>query len=117
MGLGIKYLYQVTKDMATLKTEIRLELGLDDDPPANSQKAANFEQDQVIRERLEQAYEDEKAKSVISKKCQRIYHDILKSQDSELYEHLMANQVSPELQLMRWLRCVLSREFPAEMAL
>ena len=71
----------------------------------------------MIRERLEQAYEDEKAKSVISKKCSRIYHELLKSQDSEVYEHLMANQVSPELQLMRWLRCVLSREFPEEMTL
>ena len=29
----------------------------------------------------------------------------------------MANQVSPELQLMRWLRCVLSREFSEEMTL
>lgn len=45
------------------------------------------------------------------KKCSRVYHDILKGQDEQLYSHLMANQVSPELQLMRWLRCVLSREF------
>lgn len=29
----------------------------------------------------------------------------------------MSNQVSPELQLMRWLRCVLSREFKIEITL
>lgn len=45
------------------------------------------------------------------KKCNRIYHEFLKNIDSRLYQHLMRNQVSPELQLMRWLRCVLSREF------
>ena len=39
--------------MAALKAEVRQELGLADDAPANSQKAANFEQDQLIRERLE----------------------------------------------------------------
>ena len=36
MQFGIKYLYQVTKDMATLKKEICLQLNID--PPANSQK-------------------------------------------------------------------------------
>ena len=45
------------------------------------------------------------------KKCNRIYHEFLKNIDVRLYQHLMRNQVSPELQLMRWLRCILSREF------
>lgn len=35
----------------------------------------------------------------------------------ELYDHLMRNQVTPELQLMRWLRCVLSREFEPDATL
>ena len=78
LGLGIKYLYQVTKDMATLKKEICIEMGIDTDPPANTQKAANYEQDQLVRQKLEKAYEDEKSKSVISQKCSRIYHDLLK---------------------------------------
>ena len=65
----------------------------------------------MVRELLEKAYEEEKAKSVIGKKCSRIYHELLKGRDPELYDHLMLNQVSPELQLMRWLRCVLTREF------
>ena len=65
----------------------------------------------MVREMLEKAVDEEKAKSTIYKKCNRIYHEFLKKKDLELYEHLMENQVSPELQLMRWLRCVLSREF------
>lgn len=51
------------------------------------------------------------------KKCNRIYREFLKGIDNHLYSHLMSNQVSPELQLMRWLRCVLSREFKIEITL
>jgi len=115
MQFGVKYLYQVTKDMATLKAEICQKLNVDG--PANSQKNAVHQTDQMIREQLEQAYEEEKAKSVIVKKCTRIYHELLKGRDKILYEHLMNNQVSPELQLMRWLRCVLTREFDTDTVL
>ena len=48
------------------------------------------------------------------KKCNRIYHEFLKNIDNRLYSHLISNQVTPELQLMRWLRCLLSREFKIE---
>ena len=64
-----------------------------------------------VRERLEAAYELEKEQSSIYKRCSRIYHEILKFVDIKLYEHLLANEIEPEMQLMRWLRCVLSREF------
>ena len=48
----------------------------------------------------------------------RIYNEILKSEDNELWNHLInTNQISPELQLMRWLRCILSREFSIEVTL
>ena len=103
--------------MATLKKEICKEMGIATDQPANTQKAANYEQDQLVRQKLEKAYEVEKSSSVISKKCSRVYHDLLKKQDEELYDHLMENQISPELSLMRWLRCVLSREFTEEITL
>jgi len=69
-------------------------------------------EEKKIRAKLEKAYEQEKQKSVIMKKCNRVYHELLKATDTKLYLHLMRNQVSPELQLMRWLRCLLSREFP-----
>lgn len=67
-----------------------------------------------MREKLEIAYEEEKQKSALILRCSRIYHDFLCKKDRELYNHLMSMQVSPELHLMRWLRCVLSREFEIE---
>ena len=67
MSLGVKQLYQVTKDMATLKKEIISQI--QNDSPANSQKEEKKNQspevqkrefDNQVRERLEIAYEDEK---------------------------------------------------------
>lgn len=51
------------------------------------------------------------------KKCNRIYHEFLKNVDNRLYNHLMNVQLTPELSLMRWLRCVLSREFKVDVSL
>lgn len=58
MQFGIKNLYQVTKDVSQLKAEIcaRLEM----DHPANSQKNEPHQMSQIIREKLEKAYEEEK---------------------------------------------------------
>mmetsp|Transcript_26430 Transcript_26430/g.19813 ORF Transcript_26430/g.19813 Transcript_26430/m.19813 type:complete len:142 (-) Transcript_26430:660-1085(-) len=74
-------------------------------------------EEKKIRNTLEKAYEQEKSKSMIMKRCSRIYHEFLKNVDSRLYSHLMSLQLSPDLQLMRWLRCVLTREFKLEFAL
>lgn len=63
------------------------------------------------------AYEQEKSKSIIMKRCNRIYHEYLKNSDQELYNHLIEQEVTPELQLVRWLRCLLSREFVIEFSL
>ena len=119
MSLGVRNLYQITKDLSTLKEDIIKEMGID--LPANSQKGGGDkynklnttkEQDQMIKDKLEKACEDEKAKSVITNRCQRIYEQIIKSDQPDLYDHLIVeNQMSPELQLMRWLKCMLSREF------
>lgn len=76
----------------------------------------NFEA--VVRERLEKACEDEKARSVIVKRCERVYEQILKLESEQLYTHLVVvNQMSPELQLMRWLKCMLAREFNEQSSL
>lgn len=75
--------------MATLKREIGKKLNID--IPSNTQKNEINQTDQMIRELLEKAYEEEKAKSVIVKKCSRIYNTLLKGRDEELYDHLMEN--------------------------
>ena len=71
-----------------------------------------------VRERLEKACEEEKAKSVIVKRCNRIYDRIIKLECEQLYNHLiLVNQMSPELQLMRWLKCMRAREFNEQSSL
>ena len=118
MALGVKYLYQVTKDIATLRAEISSK----EDHPANSQMIkgttmSTKEQDLIMREKLEAAYEEEKLRSALIQRCYRIYHDFLQAKDEELYNHLINNQVNPELHLMRWLRCMLSREFDVKICI
>ena len=66
---------------------------------------------------MEQAYEREKQKSVISKRCTRIYEEHLTKLEPNLHKHLMENEVAPELHLTRWLRCIMSREFCLETTL
>ena len=70
-----------------------------------------------FRKELERAYEREKANSVISKRCTRIYQDHLKKLEPNLARHLIENEVAPELHLTRWLRCMMSREFCLETTL
>ena len=42
---------------------------------------------------------------------------MLKKQDKEVYDHLMQNQISLEFALQRWLKHLLSSEFPDSMAM
>ena len=54
--------------------------------------------DVLIKERLELKCEEEKAKSVIVQRCNRIYDSIIKDECIQLYVHLIEiNQMSPEL--------------------
>lgn len=62
-------------------------------------------------------YDEERKKSAVMRRCNRIYHSFLKSIDTEIYKHLVNIQLDPELQLMRWLRCLLSREFSIDIAI
>ena len=51
-------------------------------------------------------------------RCNRIYEQIIKGECADLYQHLVIdNQMSPELQLMRWLKCMLAREFNEQSSL
>lgn len=70
-----------------------------------------------VRKDLEKAYDSEKSKSVISKRCSRIYDEELRYVEKELLLHLKEEEVPAELHLTRWLRCVMSREFDVESTL
>jgi cysteinyl-tRNA synthetase len=39
------------------------------------------EQDLIMREQLEKAYEEEKLRSALIQRCYRIYHDFLQAKD------------------------------------
>ena len=80
-------------------------------------QASQAEEQKQFRKELEQAYEREKQKSVISKRCTRIYTDHLQTLEPSLHKHLVDNEVVPELHLTRWLRCLMSREFCLETTL
>lgn len=68
--------------------------------------------DRKVKKRLEKACEEERQKSVIVNRSLRIYEEIIRSESDQLYKHLViVNQMNPELQLMRWLKCMLAREF------
>lgn len=107
MSLGMRNMYQVQKDVSVLKQEIIREMRenstsasssggsakkrdgsskrrdamkakttRDEKPSSTSQNSF----DKQVRERLEKACEEEKAKSVIVKRCERIYDQIIKNE-------------------------------------
>lgn len=58
---------------------------------------------------LDRSGEEEISTSI--RKCHYIFHKILASADFELYQHISRHKFEPQLFLLRWLRCMLSREF------
>ena len=74
-------------------------------------------EDKERRSKIEKIYDDERKKSAVMRRCNKIYHNFLKRVDTEVYKHLVSVNLDPELQLMRWLRCILSREFNIEVVL
>jgi hypothetical protein len=54
---------------------------------------------------------EEQNVSSVLKRCHRIHHRYLKVIDRELYDYLEAQSVEPQMHLLRWIRCLLSREF------
>lgn len=77
LQLGIKHLYMDTKDITELK-KARMRRNEEAKKKELFSFNASQEQEQKqFRKELEQAYEREKQKSVISKRCMRIYDDHL----------------------------------------
>ena len=49
--------------------------------------------------------------SAVLRRCHYIHHRILQAVDSKLYKQLQRNNIESQLYLIRWLRCMFSREF------
>jgi len=62
------------------------------------------EEEKERRAKIEKIYDDERKKSAVMRRCNRIYHNYLKRVDTDVYKHLISIGLDPELQLMRWLR-------------
>lgn len=50
-------------------------------------------------------------------RCAAINNTLLKAADKDLYHHLQAHRIEPQLYLLRWLRLLYCREFPLEQTL
>ena len=57
---------------------------------------------------------NEEEMSISIRKCHYIFHRILHNVDYELYAHILKHKFEPQLFLLRWIRCMLSREFIIE---
>jgi hypothetical protein len=58
---------------------------------------------------LDRSHEEEVSSSI--RKCHYIFHRILSRVDPELFAHIHKHKYEPQLYLLRWLRCMLCREF------
>lgn len=58
---------------------------------------------------LDRSFEEEISISI--RKCHYIFHRILSRVDAELFFHIHRHKFEPQLFLLRWIRCLLCREF------
>jgi TBC1 domain family protein 5 len=82
--------------------------------PAQRQKGKNlfsWSEDEEKNDLVGQDKTDEQNASSVLKRCHRIHHRYLQAIDRELYDHLEGQSVEPQMNLLRWIRCLLSREF------
>jgi len=58
---------------------------------------------------LDRSFEEEISISI--RKCHYIFHRILSRVDNDLFTHIHRHKFEPQLFLLRWIRCLLCREF------
>ncbi|CAI2359363.1 unnamed protein product [Moneuplotes crassus] len=116
MSMGIKELYGTIEDLTSIKGKLD-SCAKDNNDRMFKWKYEIEQEEKGRRAKIEQIYDEERKKSAVMRRCNRIYHNYLKRVDTEVYKHLVSIRLDPELQLMRWLRCILSREFNIDMTL
>lgn len=116
MSMGIKELYGTIDDITSIKNQL-FGSKSDDKDRLFKWKHEIEQEDKERRDRIEKIYDDERKKSAVMRRCNRIYHNFLQRIDTEVYKHLIRVSLDPEIQLMRWLRCILCREFDIEISL
>ena len=116
MNMGIKELYGTIDDITSIKNQLS-ESKTNSKDKIFMSKIEQEQEEKRIRVKIEKLYDDERKKSAVIRRWNRIYHNFLRKIDTEIYKHLVKIELDPELQLMRWFRCLLSREFSIEVAM
>jgi hypothetical protein len=55
--------------------------------------------------------QEDSQKTALKKRSNRLFSGALRAVDPELLAHFQAVEVHPELVFLKWLRCLLAREF------
>ena len=116
MSMGIKELYGTIDDVVSIKNQLFGSKSNDKDRLFKCKYDLEKE-DKDRRAKVEQMYDEERKRSAVMRRCNRIYHNFLKKVDPEIYKHLTSIGLDPELQFMRWFRCILSREFTIDISI
>ena len=95
LQMGIKHLYMDTKDISELKASRMKRAQAADNNALFQSSAVQAKEQKQFRRELEQAYEREKSKSVISKRCSRIYEEHLKQLEPHLHSTDYLSPSSP----------------------
>jgi hypothetical protein len=131
MNLGVKELYyreeltKKTKDSSPLTFTSKQESfkSLSNNPlqsfnsfGGNSHSSDNTpidreKQQRQRKQKLLELNQEDAQKTALKKRSNKIFNNYLKEIDSKLYYHIQEMEVQPELILLKWLRCLLSREF------
>lgn len=64
----------------------------------------------VLHKQAAGSEQDKKSSSPLLRRCENIF-DLLRQKDARLHKHLIMNDISPNLFLLRWIRLLFSREF------
>ena len=116
MNMGIKELYGTIEDITSIRTQLS-ESKTNFKDKFFASKQEQEKEEKKMRVKIEKLYDEERKKSAVIRRWNRIYHNFLKRIDTEIYNHLVNVELDPELQLMRWLRWILSREFSLDIAM
>jgi hypothetical protein len=68
-------------------------------------------QSRIRKQKLLELNQEDAQRTALKKRSNKIFNNYLKEIDSEFYYHIQDIEVQPEIILLKWLRCLLSREF------
>ena len=108
MDIGVKELYY--KEAAPSRSFVVSA----EQTPTNAGESGLSERERQQRERKKQLLalsQEDNRKTALKRRANTIFNGLLREIDHELHRHVQELEVQPELVCLRWLRCLLAREF------